>query len=193
MWGALSDERTGLPFTIAAGPRQRSHSWVQVPRDSWPYFTVSDSRLPQPGGPGSRNYIPQEQVGPVTPPDNLGADPTENTVSIVIEQYFDCCLHIRYRGNVFTQPLPSNGRLLIHLYHSNGWLILFSCRLAIMQFPYFPSFIYAWPAGLTCTTNKQTNKQTDQPTKKQIDQPTNKLTNKQLTNKTNWLADRPTD
>jgi hypothetical protein len=28
MWGALSDERTGLPFTIAAGPRQRSHSWV---------------------------------------------------------------------------------------------------------------------------------------------------------------------
>jgi hypothetical protein len=36
MRGALSDERTGLPFTIAAGPRQRSHSWVQVPRDSWP-------------------------------------------------------------------------------------------------------------------------------------------------------------
>jgi hypothetical protein len=31
MWGALSDERTGLPFTTAAGPRQRSHSWVQVP------------------------------------------------------------------------------------------------------------------------------------------------------------------
>jgi hypothetical protein len=26
MWGALSDERTGLSFTIAAGPRQRSHS-----------------------------------------------------------------------------------------------------------------------------------------------------------------------
>jgi hypothetical protein len=25
MWGALSDERTGLPFTIASGPRQRSH------------------------------------------------------------------------------------------------------------------------------------------------------------------------
>jgi hypothetical protein len=23
MWGALSDERTGLPFTTAAGPRQR--------------------------------------------------------------------------------------------------------------------------------------------------------------------------
>jgi hypothetical protein len=33
MWGALSDERTGLSFTIAAGPRQRSHSQARVPRD----------------------------------------------------------------------------------------------------------------------------------------------------------------
>jgi hypothetical protein len=46
MWGALSDERTGLSFTIAAGPSQRSHSRVRVPWDSLPYFTVSDSRLP---------------------------------------------------------------------------------------------------------------------------------------------------
>jgi hypothetical protein len=29
--GALSDERTGLPFAIATGPRQRSHFWVRVP------------------------------------------------------------------------------------------------------------------------------------------------------------------
>jgi hypothetical protein len=67
MWSALSDERAGLPFTIAAGPRQRSHSRVRVPRDSWPYFTVSDSRLPQPRWPGPRIYIPQEQGGPVIP------------------------------------------------------------------------------------------------------------------------------
>jgi hypothetical protein len=33
MWGVLSGERTGLPFTIAADPRQRSHSWVRVPWD----------------------------------------------------------------------------------------------------------------------------------------------------------------
>jgi hypothetical protein len=33
-------------FTIAAGPRQRSHSPVRVPWVSRPYFTVSDSRLP---------------------------------------------------------------------------------------------------------------------------------------------------
>jgi hypothetical protein len=32
MWGTFSDERTGLSFTIAAGPRQRNHSRVRVPR-----------------------------------------------------------------------------------------------------------------------------------------------------------------
>jgi hypothetical protein len=31
IWGALSDERTGPSFTIAAGPRQRSSFRVQVP------------------------------------------------------------------------------------------------------------------------------------------------------------------
>jgi hypothetical protein len=45
MWGALSDERTGLFFTIAAGPHQCSHSWVRVPWDMRPYFTVSGLRL----------------------------------------------------------------------------------------------------------------------------------------------------
>jgi hypothetical protein len=45
-----------------------SHSLVWVPRESWPYFTVSDSRLPQPGGPGPHIYIPQERGGPVIPP-----------------------------------------------------------------------------------------------------------------------------
>jgi hypothetical protein len=34
MWGALSDERTDLPFIIAAGPRQRSDSQARVPWDS---------------------------------------------------------------------------------------------------------------------------------------------------------------
>jgi hypothetical protein len=48
----------GLSFTIAVGPRQRSHSQVRVP----------DSRPPQTGGPGLHIYIPQEQGGPVIPP-----------------------------------------------------------------------------------------------------------------------------
>jgi hypothetical protein len=49
----MFDKRMGLSFTIAAGPHQRRHSRVRVQWDSWPYFTVSDSRLPfllPPGG-----------------------------------------------------------------------------------------------------------------------------------------------
>jgi hypothetical protein len=57
----------GLSFTITSGRRQRSHSQVRVPRDSWLYFTVSDLRLPPSWGRGRRIYIPQEQGGPVIP------------------------------------------------------------------------------------------------------------------------------
>jgi hypothetical protein len=35
IWGAFSDERTCLSFTIADGPSQGSHSRVRVPRDSF--------------------------------------------------------------------------------------------------------------------------------------------------------------
>jgi hypothetical protein len=51
---SLSDERTSLSFTFAAGPRQRSHSRVRVLCDSRPYFTVSDSRLPSSSPPTTR-------------------------------------------------------------------------------------------------------------------------------------------
>jgi hypothetical protein len=34
MWGALSDGRTGLSFTIVNGPRQRRHSHIRFQRDS---------------------------------------------------------------------------------------------------------------------------------------------------------------
>jgi hypothetical protein len=53
-WGSLSDERTGLSFTTALGSRQRSHFRFRVPWDSWPYFTVSDSRLPFSSPPTTR-------------------------------------------------------------------------------------------------------------------------------------------
>jgi hypothetical protein len=56
-----------LSFTIAAGPRKCSHSWVQVLQDSWPYFTVSDLGLPQPGGPGPRIHIPRNRVAQLHP------------------------------------------------------------------------------------------------------------------------------
>jgi hypothetical protein len=34
MWVDLSDERACLSFTVAAGLRESSHSWVRVPWDS---------------------------------------------------------------------------------------------------------------------------------------------------------------
>jgi hypothetical protein len=55
MWGPLSDERTGLSFTIAAGARQRSHFRVRVPWDSRPYFTLSESGLPLSSPPTTRS------------------------------------------------------------------------------------------------------------------------------------------
>jgi hypothetical protein len=44
MWGALSDERTGLFLTVDDGPRQRSYSRVQDPWESWPYILLSQIR-----------------------------------------------------------------------------------------------------------------------------------------------------
>jgi hypothetical protein len=68
MWGALSDERTGLTFPITADPRQCSHSQVWVPqtrdhillsqmRDS-PNLEVQDSVF-IPSGTGWPSFIPR--------------------------------------------------------------------------------------------------------------------------------------
>jgi hypothetical protein len=66
VWGALSDERTGLSFTFAAGPRHRSHFRVRVPWDSWQYFTVSHSRLPSPSSPTTRRATVEVSTLPPT-------------------------------------------------------------------------------------------------------------------------------
>jgi hypothetical protein len=54
LWGALSDEWTGLSVVYAAGPCQCSLSWVRVPWDSRTYFTVSGLRLLFPSPPTTR-------------------------------------------------------------------------------------------------------------------------------------------
>jgi hypothetical protein len=58
----------GLSYIVAAGPRQRSHSPFRVQRDSWPHFTLSDSRRLQPGGLGPPLHVPKEMGGPVISP-----------------------------------------------------------------------------------------------------------------------------
>jgi hypothetical protein len=54
LWGALSDERTGMSFVCAAGPCQRNLSLIRVPWVSEPYFTVPDSRLSFSSSPTTR-------------------------------------------------------------------------------------------------------------------------------------------
>jgi hypothetical protein len=61
---------------------------------------------------------------------NLGADPSENTESIVIaQQYLDCCLPIRSRENLFTESLPINERLL--WLHYSGFQVL--CHTILIE------------------------------------------------------------
>jgi hypothetical protein len=76
----------GLSFTTAAGPRQRSHSQVRVLQD-YPHFTVSDSRLSQPGGPGPHIYIPQEPGGPVIPPGTVAQLYPQELCSLFVASY----------------------------------------------------------------------------------------------------------
>jgi hypothetical protein len=57
LWGTFSDERTGLQFAVqSVNGRSRSEP-----------ETILHLRLPHPGWPGSRIYIPQEHGGPVIP------------------------------------------------------------------------------------------------------------------------------
>jgi hypothetical protein len=66
MWGALSDERTGLPFGIASGPRQQSFL-SQSPATHY-HILLSQIRDSPTREPGPRIYIPQEQGDPVISP-----------------------------------------------------------------------------------------------------------------------------
>jgi hypothetical protein len=116
LWGALSDERTGLSFVYAAGPRQRSISRVRGSRDSGPYFTVSDLRLPFSSPPTTRRVTVEV------------FEPAFQAVLLIIgphgphrkHSFFYCCVGVRCLGNVFTEPLFRNGRLFIRLLLSNG-------------------------------------------------------------------------
>jgi hypothetical protein len=105
MLGALSDERTGLSFAIATGPRQRSPSRVRDPLDSPPYFTVPDSRLPFSSPPTTRRAT-VEVFDPASTRDGHydSNDGSLYRQSVTME-------NVRCNGNVLTEPLVSNGLL----------------------------------------------------------------------------------
>jgi hypothetical protein len=115
MWGALSDDMTGLSFTTATGPRQRSYSRVRVQWNSLPYFTVSDSILPFSSPPTTRRAT-------VDTFDPTSAWDTQQ--KIPLQHFFYCCVkqlpHGPHRAHRFqVSPfvrvrslMPSNGRCL---------------------------------------------------------------------------------
>jgi hypothetical protein len=149
MWGTLSDERMGLSFKIAAGPRQRSHSRVPVSR----------SRLSQPGGTGPCIYIPQAlgslfvafyetqgYGGGIRSRLHRGWCPRYITPlhgphrKHRFQQFLYCCMHIRCRGNVFIEPCPCSGRPFLLIKKS---LLLSSKCFAVFRGRYPATVLHA--------------------------------------------------
>jgi hypothetical protein len=67
-FSTIRELRTGLYFTIAAGPRQCSDSQIRVSQVSRSHFTDSDLIVSKPGAPAPSIYIRQEQGTPVVTP-----------------------------------------------------------------------------------------------------------------------------
>jgi hypothetical protein len=66
IWDTLTDERTGLYLLVQLLlGLARAVTLGSKSRRAHGHILLSHLRLPQPGGPGSRIYIPQEQGGPV--------------------------------------------------------------------------------------------------------------------------------
>jgi hypothetical protein len=105
MWGALSDERTGLSFTLAAGPSHRSHSRVRAPWDSRPYFTVSDLRLPISPPPTTRRVSRWRYS---TPPPRGYHSYSQSRIKYVFPFYNS--------GRTEQRTLPITVRLLLQAY-----------------------------------------------------------------------------
>jgi hypothetical protein len=107
MWGALSDERTGLSFTISAGPRQRSHSGVRVPFDSWPILLsqIRDSR-------DGRHRLEGCHFAYISFKKSLLCNLQFVAVVISFQQWKWNCVS----EPLVLEPLRSNGRLLLNVW-----------------------------------------------------------------------------
>jgi hypothetical protein len=102
-WGALSDNRTGLSFKIAAGLASA------VTLESESHFTVSDSKLPFSSPPKTWMYSTPAStrdgfVASNCPAYNISARTTQKTPF-----FFYCCVGARCSENMFTEPLLTNG------------------------------------------------------------------------------------
>jgi hypothetical protein len=111
--GALSDGRTGLSVTIAAGLLQRSRSWVRVLWYSRPYFTFSDlsncqlllaSRYIDSGRTTAQEIHPLSSNGYAKPHRNAGF-----IVACIAYKWIYSIVGCVIIAGLFTESLPSNG------------------------------------------------------------------------------------
>jgi hypothetical protein len=104
MWGALSDERMGLSFTIAAGPRQRSPVGLATVFDS---LRLKTSLF-------VASYDSQDYGG--------GIRPHGPSRKHRFQQCLNWYMRIRCRWNVFTEPLPRNGSTRCNMMAYRYWI-----------------------------------------------------------------------
>jgi hypothetical protein len=130
---------SGLSFTYAAGTRQRGLSWVRVPLDSLPYFTVSDLRLPFSSPPTTRRvtvvvFDPASTQGNSLLTNcrayNISRmDRTQNTVPLLL---CNCCVRVCWGSLVIAiQPMSSNGRCMQSCYLTTALIYLLSGRCLV--------------------------------------------------------------
>jgi hypothetical protein len=134
LWGALSDERTGLSFVYVAGPCQRSLSRVRVPLGLTTIFYCLrfETFL------FVASYVSQGHGGGIRPHLHVGYWFPFNTY-IIYTQRFSlslynpsarttqktqclCCCEA-----LFTEPLSSNDVLLLRMYASAGMCLPNHC------------------------------------------------------------------
>jgi hypothetical protein len=85
---------------------QHSDFWVWVLRDSWPYFTVSDLRFPQPEGPGPRLYPPGTGWLSYTPKQWVPFSSPPMTRMVTVEVFTPASTGMASSIVACTYPLP---------------------------------------------------------------------------------------
>jgi hypothetical protein len=129
LWGALSDERTGLSFVYAADPCKSNLSRIRVPWDSRPYFTVSVRFETSFSSPPTTRRVTVKVLDPASTRETLESFtclpsylPGEPNRSHYFQQFFyssvfiRCCVATVWfspnplccRGNVPSELLSSN-------------------------------------------------------------------------------------
>jgi hypothetical protein len=131
-----------LSFTIVAGSRQRRHSWVRVPRDSWQYFTISDIDFPNLEGQVPVLIFPRKRTAQLYP-QALGGPNIKHR----FQQFCSVATHVRCRGK-FYRPFLSKRRLFwlyypilssaMSQFHVQFHMLLITiyCRLSRTAFSY---------------------------------------------------------